>query len=120
MENINVGYFLIDILLLIWIHFIADFVLQTDKIAINKSSDIRYLIYHCIIYSIPMLIFGLVFSIITGIIHFIVDFITSRLTTYFYKNNRRHLFFVVIGFDQSIHITSLILVLVLFGENYGS
>ena len=108
-----------DIIILIWIHFVADFILQSDKIATNKSKNNIILLKHCIIYSIPMLWFGLYFSIINGILHFITDYFTSRLCSHLHKKQERHWFFVVIGLDQAIHMTTLILTLGIFGDNYG-
>jgi len=96
-------------LLAIWIHFISDFLLQTDKMATNKSSSLKYLGLHCIVYSIPFLIFGLQFAIINGFLHFIVDFISSKATSYLWQNEKRHWFFVTIGLDQAIHMSCLFL-----------
>ena len=46
------------IILIIWLHFISDFVLQTDYIAINKSKMANVLIGHCLMYSAPFIFFG--------------------------------------------------------------
>lgn len=98
------------LLQIIWLHFIADFVLQTDKMAMNKSSSIRWLGEHVVVYSMPfMVIGGWKYAVVNGAAHFIVDFITSRLSSYFWKKQDRHSFFVVIGADQAIHITVLFL-----------
>ena len=94
---------------IIWIHFIADFMMQTDKMAINKSTSMKWLSIHILIYSIPMLIFGWKFAIINGLCHLVTDFFTSRATSYLWKKEKRHWFFVVIGFDQAIHMTTLYL-----------
>jgi len=96
-------------ILLIWIHYISDFVFQSDKIATLKSHNIKYLSLHCLIYSLPMVIFGWKFALINGILHFIVDFITSKLTAYYWKINRIDNFFSIIGLDQGIHMTCLML-----------
>jgi len=100
-----------DYLILIWIHFIADFIMQNDKMALNKRSSLKWLSIHCFIYSIPFLIFGISFAIITGIFHFIVDIFSSKVTSYLWQKEERHWFFVVIGLDQAIHMTCLILLL---------
>ena len=39
-------------LLLIWIHFVADFIFQSNYTAINKSKDNYVLLYHVILYGI--------------------------------------------------------------------
>lgn len=100
-----------EILIVIWLHFLADFIMQSNKMALNKSSSFKYLGLHGLVYSIPFLYFGFTFAIITGILHFIIDGITSRITSYFWKKENRHWFFVTIGFDQAVHMSCLILLL---------
>uniref|UniRef100_A0A6M3J149 DUF3307 domain-containing protein n=1 Tax=viral metagenome TaxID=1070528 RepID=A0A6M3J149_9ZZZZ len=102
-----------DYLILVWVHFFADFVLQSDKMALNKSSKFRYLALHCFVYLIPFLFFGIWFAIVNGVLHLIVDFVSSRVTTYLWRKEERHWFFVVIGLDQAIHITCLMLTIAL-------
>ena len=97
------------IILIMWVHFVSDFVLQTDYIALNKSKYTECLLTHCVIYSTPFLIFGLEYAFINGILHFIVDYLSSSLTTYFWAKEQRHWFFVTIGCDQAIHTTCLML-----------
>jgi len=101
---------IIDILILIWLHFFADFILQSDYIATNKSSNNTILVAHVLIYSIVFLGFGWKFALINGILHYITDYITSKVCSWYWANDNRHMFFVVIGLDQAIHISSLMLV----------
>jgi len=100
---------MVDLLILIWLHFIADFVLQTDEVAISKSKDNKILLLHVVIYSLPFLYFGWLFALINGALHFVTDYFTSRWTAKLWAEEKRHQFFVVIGFDQAIHITTLII-----------
>lgn len=107
---------LTDFIILIWMHFFADFILQSDKIAINKSKDNKTLALHCLIYSIPLFWFGWLYALVNGIAHFITDWISSRAASKLYQANERHWFFVVIGLDQAIHLTTLFLTLPLLGN----
>jgi hypothetical protein len=97
------------ILALVWIHFIADFLLQSDNMAINKSISNKWLTIHVFTYSLLFVMFGWKFWLITFVFHFVTDYITSRGTSYLWKKNERHWFFVLIGLDQAIHLTTLFL-----------
>jgi hypothetical protein len=97
-----------EIIALIWIHFVADFMFQTDKIAIAKSSSNRALALHVAIYTLPFFYFGVWFALLNAALHFATDWCTSRATTYLWKKGDRHNFFVVIGLDQAIHMTCLL------------
>lgn len=97
------------IIALLNIHWISDFALQTDKMATQKSKSFKYLSFHALVYTIPFLFIGFQFAIINGILHWIVDAITSRITSYLWKENDRHNFFLTIGLDQLIHTVTLII-----------
>lgn len=100
---------IVDLIILIWIHFIADFLLQSDKIALNKSSSNIALTKHVALYSICFLPFGYKFVIITWMAHWLTDYISSRVCKNLYGKGERHWFFVVIGLDQALHLTALFL-----------
>jgi len=97
------------IIAIAWIHFVADFILQSNYVAINKSRYISQLFKHAIIYAMPFLMLGIKYALINGVLHFIVDYFTSSITTYFYARDKRRAFFITIGCDQAIHTTCLIL-----------
>ena len=106
-------------LLLIWIHFLADFIFQADWVAIAKSSDNKVLTVHVGLYIAPFFPFALCFLptfdnamwwlIANAAAHWITDYFSSRLTTKLFKAGERHWFFVVIGADQALHFTALFL-----------
>ena len=107
-----------DILILIWLHFVADFLLQSDKVATNKnkSKSNRVLTHHCFIYSLPFVWVGVWFAVVNAFLHFIVDWVTSRVTYRLFQAEERHWFFVVIGLDQAIHLTALLITYSYFTE----
>lgn len=94
---------------LMWVHFMADFVLQSDAIAKAKSSSNKALALHVLIYSVCFLPFGLGFTLANYALHFITDYVSSRATTRLWLADERHWFFVVIGADQAVHMTCLLL-----------
>lgn len=115
--------------IIIFIHWVADFVLQTDWQAQNKSKNNYALLSHTSNYSLvwllPMcLVFGkmkegattewivwttLYFSMITLVAHTITDYFTSRLNSKLWSAGKVHYFFVSVGFDQVLHYGQLFL-----------
>lgn len=97
------------VLLLVWIHFIADFVLQTDAMATRKSRSSAWLALHVLVYSVCLLPFGWRFALVNYALHFATDYVSSRATSVLWRRGERHWFFVVIGCDQALHVTALLL-----------
>lgn len=104
-----------------FIHWIADFLLQSEKMATNKSKDNFWLFAHVVVYSIVWLYVGVfffdptrvvLFVMATFVCHFTTDYFTSRWTSKLYTKKKYYgfpSFFGVIGFDQFLHIAQLIL-----------
>lgn len=103
------------LIFLLLVHWVADFVCQTDEMAINKSSSNAWLFTHTGVYACFLLMFGPVYAIVNWAAHTLTDYCSSRASSYFWKKNDRHNFFVVIGFDQFLHIAVLILTIPLMG-----
>lgn len=99
------------VILVIWLHFLADFVLQSDYMSKNKSKSDLILLKHVCIYAVTFLVVGIPYAIVNACLHFVVDWCTSRITSHLYTEGKIHQFFVVIGFDQAIHMSCLILLL---------
>jgi hypothetical protein len=107
------------------IHWVCDFILQTDYMAINKSKSWKALLLHTCTYSIfmgcGMGVFlhskeMVLFTGITLLAHTVTDAITSRISAMFWKQEKRWLFFVTIGADQILHYIQLILTYVLLNR----
>lgn len=106
-------------------HFVADFPLQSDWMALNKSKNNVALWVHALVYSLCFVPWGFIFMLVTFVAHFCTDYITSRCTsklwffkpwemdalgkpiTWTFAGGSRHWFFVMIGFDQLLHYTQL-------------
>jgi hypothetical protein len=92
---------------LVLMHFVADFVFQTDKIAINKSHNNWILAKHVGLYALPFLVFGVKYALVNAVLHFATDYCSSRIASHFWSKDQRHWFFVTIGADQAIHMICL-------------
>lgn len=98
------------LLAITWLHTLADFALQTDRMATSKSKENKWLAIHVLTYSsVFLLAFGPLFAAITFALHFATDYVTSRITSRLWKAEKRHEFFLVIGIDQAMHFTALVL-----------
>ena len=119
---------LIEILGIIIVHWVADFVLQSDEDAKGKSKYMKNLVSHTLLYSLfwitPLLAYATLsdfyhlkvnniihntfdFVVITFIFHTITDYFTSRLNAKLWAEQKTHSFFVSIGFDQVLHYAQL-------------
>jgi len=125
--------------IIIVIHWIADFVLQTEDMAMNKSKSFKALIKHTFVYSLCwyLVLFGfsvwgnhfggpsieelgwsswmMLFPVITFVFHTLTDYVTSRITSKKFENKQYYAVFPklgafsVIGLDQVLHYAQLFL-----------
>lgn len=116
---------ILPLVLLMFFHFVCDFILQKPSWAKNKSNSSKELFKHVSMYTlifiIPCLIFSfnliqiVSFLLITFQLHFIIDEYTSKITSNQFKelNNQKDSLpnfgpFTTIGFDQFLHFISLV------------
>lgn len=117
---------IITILYILFVHWIADFVLQTEWQATNKSKNFEALTDHTAVYTVvfwfAMLGYNwvikggsssalgvLFFCIITFLCHTSTDYFTSRVNAKLWEEKKVHNFFVSIGFDQFLHFAQLLI-----------
>ncbi len=96
-------------LALVWTHFLADFIMQTDDMAQKKSTSVAWLTIHIAVYMLPLLFFGWRFALVNGACHWMVDFCTSKINSRLWQQKKVHWFFVGVGVDQAIHVSTLML-----------
>lgn len=117
---------LIVIMILLFFHWVADFLFQTECQANNKSKSWKALLYHTSVYTLTMWIFTvmcvtntlfttkyrysiLIFVAALFVSHTIIDYVSSRVTSKLYKDENFRRFFDVIGFDQYLHYLCIFL-----------
>lgn len=115
------------VVVLLFGHWLADFVWQPHWMSMRKSKEWWVLAQHAAritissffaiavvyaihsnnwIHGIPWPVTGKLwtFAGINGVAHFAIDAVTSRMTSKLWAKERVHAFFVVIGFDQFLHL----------------
>lgn len=104
------------ITMILVIHFLADFALQTHEQASLKSTNNEQLFYHVASYSIIWWLVmschgtslkAAIFTGVTFIMHYITDWCTSRISKKYFDEKDFHNGFVVVGFDQLLHYLQL-------------
>ena len=113
-----------NVYLILWIlflHWVFDFLMQSDEMALNKSKSLKWLCHHTATYSLVAIPMGVALNIpILQFIslycylfttHTLIDGATSRITSYLWKKEERHWFFVVVGLDQVLHYATIFIYL---------
>ena len=103
-------------LILLTVHFLADFVFQSSKMATGKSKSLKWLSIHISVYGLVSILsavfisvkldsyyYGFSWWVANVAMHFIVDYFTSKITSRLWEQKNTRLFFVMIGFDQLLH-----------------
>ena len=127
---------LVEIFSIIIIHFVADFIMQDERWALNKSKNWDALLMHTITYTSVWLVIALIidvytnqttndwyfdtldvqlFLLITFVCHTITDYFTSRIVSKKFAEGKYGSAipsfgaFTIIGFDQVLHYVQLFL-----------
>lgn len=110
--------------LIMLFHWVADFLLQSPSMALNKSKSNYWLTVHVFYYTAgiaPLVILiwieaslktGIIWLLLNGGLHWCTDYITSRQTSKLYAKEKFYgfpAFFSMIGLDQWIHTACLLL-----------
>ena len=108
-----------DILTLLLLHLIGDYVIQTRWMARNKSSDYAVLLVHAVVYGLVFQPFGIFYAWVNAVLHGCTDGITSRATKFFWKRSQEvsnpyrkwdeWKTFLVMGLDQFVHVSCLVI-----------
>jgi len=123
-------YIILTILYIQLTHFVADFIMQTHEMSINKSTNVYWLNRHILSYGKTMFMFSIPFLLIVTMfggvwahlsvdiiayifinmaLHWVTDYFTSQQVRKYFDIDDFHNGFVIIGLDQLTHTTCLIL-----------
>lgn len=107
---------LANLILIMLLHWVFDFIVQTHHQATNKSHSIKQLSLHILTYSSPFLMFGLPFLVVNSVLHWITDFFTSKISSSYFKAGDYRRGFMIVGFDQLMHFLALSLSFYFLGK----
>lgn len=101
--------------ILVVTHFIADFILQGNKIAINKRFLNKYLIFHSLTCSLAFLLPLINFpirSVVWGFLiifltHILIDGLRVEIGRIYKLTPKDYIFWVSLGVDQILHVSVL-------------
>src|SRR5687767_13589394 len=97
-------------IVLLFAHWVGDYLFQSNEMATQKATSLKWLTIHVVVYCIPVFLAGiylfqmrhaLVYLAINAGLHWITDFVSSRLASRYRSDPR--LFHSIVGFDQFFH-----------------
>lgn len=97
------------ILAIVIAHWIGDYVLQSESMAIGKATSIKWLTIHVLVWTASLgvitTLFGATFTWVAamGVAHWIQDFVTAKINSHYQKTKQLKLFWLTIGSDQMLH-----------------
>ena len=112
-----------EVLFILYVHYVADFIFQDEKWALGKSKNWKDLLSHTVVYSMIWFLVAwkldlmatFLFVGITFVLHTATDYITSRIVSKKFAEKKigsaipNFGAFSIIGFDQIIHYSQLFL-----------
>lgn len=99
-------------------HWMADFVFQSHYMASNKSKCNFIMTTHVAVYAGVMWLAACAlagkvvpgeFALFLFVTHWLTDYVTSRLTSRLWAKSDWHNFFVIVGLDQALHHTQILI-----------
>ena len=116
---------MINLLIMLFLHFLSDFIFQSREMAENKSKDVKVLFKHCFTIFLVFSLFGIEFALYNAVIHFFIDATiwniykltvklrnkerTKKDLTNNFEYWKDSIFYDFIGLDQMLHIATLII-----------
>ena len=113
------------IIVLLFAHFFADFVVQPDSMALEKWHSNKALWAHIGVYTLSLfawvamvlapeygadaLPYFVGWAVFNGLVHFATDYVTSRDSHQLWVEKDVRMFFIMIGLDQFLHYVVLII-----------
>lgn len=111
------------------LHWLGDFVFQSDELSITKHKNFTQLIKHSIIYTLPFLYAGIfiyatnmfniklfdlsLFLFLTFLLHLIIDYFVSKSGYNQFEKTKPNTFLGVLIIDQIMHFGLLVLCYIL-------
>jgi hypothetical protein len=105
------------IILLLFAHFLGDFLFQSNDMALKKAKSIKWLMIHVGAYTMALGLVALLlfpwhnwwlFVLLNGALHAFVDFFTSKIIARASQWQDKKWFYTGIGFDQFLHGACLV------------
>jgi hypothetical protein len=109
--------FALPLIVVLFTHWLSDFVLQTHWQATNKSKSLVALSRHVGVYTAVLTLVTVTlglpiwYGVLNGGFHFLVDYFTSKKTARLHQAGDTKKFWAVIGFDQFLHAFFLIMLM---------
>jgi hypothetical protein len=96
------------IILILVLHFVSDYILQSYDMMVNKGKSNPWLLYHTTIYTLPFIIFfGPAYGVLNGVLHTLTDYFSSRMNNKLLQYEDKKWFYTNMGFDQMVHLITL-------------